>query len=140
MKSKRLSDPYQALEFFSSIRNERQEVLASCFLTARNDVIAVREVFRGTIRGTCASPREILQQALLLNAAGILVAHNHPSGDLNPSDEDIHFTEKLSEATSLMGMILIDHLIVGPGRAFYSLTLRQMFEPAGEFPRLAPDR
>ena len=68
---------------------------------------------RGTINTSLVHPREVFKRALLNNASNIMVAHNHPSGDPNPSKEDIQITERLKEAGNLLGINLLDHIIVG---------------------------
>lgn len=109
-----------ALDQLRYIQNECQEVMAVLFLTTRHQVIVNKIIFRGTIDGAIASPREILKEALEVNAARMIVAHNHPSGDADPSPEDREFTARLATSCELMGIPLLDHLIIGTGKTFYS--------------------
>jgi DNA repair protein RadC len=104
-----------AYSLFSHLRHADQETVSAAFLTTRNRVICVREIFRGTISSSPASPREILREALCANAAKLLVAHNHPSGDSEPSEEDIYFTAQLEWSAKAVGIPLVDHLIIGNG-------------------------
>ncbi len=73
------------------------------------------EVSHGTVDASMVSPREIMQKCLLAGAVSFLLAHNHPSGSCNPSEEDLEITKRLLEAGNLMGIPLHDHLIVGDG-------------------------
>ncbi len=63
-------------------------------------------------------PREVFQAALLTNSSGLLVAHNHPSGDVTPSPDDVRLTRRLADAGTLLGVELLDHVIIGAGRWF----------------------
>ena len=76
-------------------------------------------VHRGSLNQSIAHPRDIFQRALLSNAARIIVGHNHPSGNPQPSENDCLFTSRLKEGAELLGMPLLDHLIVGRD-AYYS--------------------
>ncbi|MEO8100896.1 MAG: DNA repair protein RadC [Betaproteobacteria bacterium] len=91
------------------------EVFVSVFLTAQNRVIAVEELFRGTLTQTSVYPREIVKRALAHNAAAVILAHNHPSGEASPSAADRSLTKALADALSLIDVRVLDHFIVAPG-------------------------
>lgn len=76
-------------------------------------MIAFHEMFRGTLDGASVYPREIVKVALKHNAAAMVLVHNHPSGDPEPSQADRNLTHKLQEALSLVGVRTLDHIIVG---------------------------
>lgn len=95
-----------------------QEHLMAVYLDSRNQVIKKRTIFVGTVNSASANPREILHYAVKTLSAGVLIAHNHPSGDPNPSDADMLFTERMAEACEAVGIILVDHLIIGYQRYF----------------------
>jgi len=78
----------------------------------RNHVLSVQEIFRGTLTETRVYPREILRQALLQNAAAVIVAHNHPSGTAEPSAEDRRLTEVLKKSLQMVDISLLDHFVV----------------------------
>lgn len=103
-----------------------QERLGAIYLDAKNRVLLEREIYIGTLNAATVSTRDVLRIALEENAAGMIVFHNHPSGDPAPSSEDISFTRRLSEASKLLGVDLIDHLILGTNR-FVSLKQRGAF-------------
>ena len=81
-------------------------------LNSTNDIIAIHRVFLGTLNSSVCNPREIYQSALLNNASKIIIAHNHPSGNLIPSVEDLEMTEKIKSAGQMIGIQLMDHFIV----------------------------
>ena len=89
------------------------EVFCVLFLTNRHRVIAFEEMFRGTIDGATIHPREVVKQALRLNAAAVILAHNHPSGASEPSRADEAITRRLKDALALVDVRVLDHLIVG---------------------------
>jgi DNA repair protein RadC len=89
------------------------EVFSALFLTSRHRLIEYVELFRGTIDGASVHPREIVKEALSRNAAAVVIAHGHPSGDPTPSKADELVTQRLKEALSLVEIRLLDHLIVG---------------------------
>ena len=88
-------------------------------LSTKQHFIAWHEVSRGSLDTAHVHPREVFKAALLVNAAGIVGAHNHPSGDPSPSPDDSELTRRLAAAGELMCVPLIDHVIVGDGR-YYS--------------------
>ncbi len=91
------------------------EVFVAVFLTSQNRVIKVEEIFRGTLTQTSVYPREIVKLALAHNAASVIFAHNHPSGEPNPSQADRSLTKTLADALALIDVRVLDHFIVAPG-------------------------
>ena len=89
------------------------EVFAALFLDNRNRVLAFEELFRGTVDGAQVHPREVVRRALAHNAAAVIFAHNHPSGDADPSAADIAVTRRLADALALIDVRVLDHFVVG---------------------------
>ena len=83
------------------------------YLDANKKVIEEKLLFLGTVNYSLVHPRDIFKEAYLLNATGIICVHNHPSGDVSPSKEDISLTNRLREVGKLMGILVIDHIIIG---------------------------
>ncbi|BDI07548.1 RadC family protein [Sphaerotilus microaerophilus] len=92
------------------------EVFAVLFLDAQHRLIAYEPLFRGTLTQTSVYPREVLKRALALNAAAVLLAHNHPSGVAEPSRADEFLTQSLKNALALVDVRVLDHLVVGRGQ------------------------
>ena len=93
------------------------ELFCCLFLDNRHRVLRFDEMFRGTIDGTSVYPREVVKEALAVNAAAVILAHNHPSGVAEPSQADERITKRLKSALELVDIRLLDHLIIGAGRA-----------------------
>jgi DNA repair protein RadC len=93
------------------------EVFAVLFLDAQNRLLAMEELFRGTLTQTSVYPREIVVRALRLEAASVVLAHNHPSGTVQPSRADEALTQTLKAALALVDVRVLDHVIVAPGDA-----------------------
>ena len=93
------------------------EVFASLFLDAQNRLIAMEELFRGTLTQTSVYPREVVLKALHHHAAAVVLAHNHPSGTVQPSRADEALTQTLKAALALVDVRVLDHVIVAPGDA-----------------------
>jgi len=93
------------------------EVFLAVFLDAQNRVIEVEELFRGTLTQTSVYPREVVKRALAHNAAGAILAHNHPSGVAEPSQADRWLTEQLKAALVLVDVRVLDHFVVAGGRS-----------------------
>ncbi len=89
------------------------EVFALLMLDSQHRVITFEEVFRGTLDGASVYPREIVKIALAHNAAAMILVHNHPSGDPEPSQADRALTTKLQDALNLVGVRTLDHIVVG---------------------------
>jgi DNA repair protein RadC len=91
------------------------EVFAVLFLDAQHRLIEMQELFRGSLAQTSVYPREVLRQALLLNAGAAILAHNHPSGVAEPSRADEALTQSLAGALRMIDVRVLDHLVVGAG-------------------------
>ena len=91
----------------------QHEVFFVIFLDAQNRVIAAEEMFRGTLTQTSVFPREIVKAALRHNSAGVLLAHNHPSGVSEPSHADETLTSALKQALALVDVRVLDHFVIG---------------------------
>ncbi len=102
----------------SHLRHEDREYFLLLLLNAKSRVLHVERVFQGSLCASIAHPREVFHAALLHRAASVIVAHNHPSGDPEPSTEDFSLTRTLDKAGEVMGIPLIDHIIVGDGIYF----------------------
>jgi DNA repair protein RadC len=98
------------------LQDEPAEVFGILCLTTQHGVIGYHEVSRGQLDCTIVHPREVFKTALLANAAAIILAHNHPSGDPKPSTDDQQLTQRLVDAGLLLGVIVMDHIVVGDGR------------------------
>jgi len=94
------------------LKGKNKEHLMGFYMNARNQLIAKEIISIGTLTATLAHPREIFEPALRLGATGIIVVHNHPSGDPTPSEEDVRLTKRLTQAGRIMGVELLDHLII----------------------------
>jgi DNA repair protein RadC len=94
-----------------------QEVFAVLFLDGQHRLVALEEMFHGTLTQTSVYPREIVRRALALNAGAVILAHNHPSGVAEPSCADEHLTQTLKSALQLVDVRVLDHLVVGQGTA-----------------------
>ncbi len=102
------------------LRGRQQEVFVVIFLDAQHRVIASEELFHGTLTQTSVYPREVVKRALFHNAAAVILAHNHPSGDNEPSEDDLEITKRIKEAGKIMGVEILDHVIIVKGKKPYS--------------------
>ncbi len=93
-------------------------------LNTKNNVVAVHRCHVGALNASLVHPREVFKSAILNNAASVIVAHQHPSGDITPSMEDINVTKRLVEAGKLLGIEVLDHLVVNSDNSFTSLKER----------------
>ncbi len=111
-----LSNPRAVRDYLrTTLSRLPHEVFVAVFLTAQNRVIQVEELFRGTLTQTSVYPREVVKRALAHNAASVILAHNHPSGEATPSQADRALTKTLAEALALVDVRVLDHFIVAPG-------------------------
>jgi DNA repair protein RadC len=113
-KGRPLTDPKGVFAHLQILlQHYEHEVFALLLLDTRHRVICFHELFRGTLDGASVYPREVVKLALEHNAAAVILVHNHPSGDPEPSNADRHLTHKLKEALSLVGVRTLDHVVVG---------------------------
>jgi DNA repair protein RadC len=111
-----LTSPSDVLGFLRSrLRDRRREVFCGLFLDTRHRVVHWEELFLGSIDGACVYPRIVAEKALLLGAAAVIVAHNHPSGVCEPSIADQAITRRLKDALALLEIRLLDHFVIGEG-------------------------
>ena len=99
------------------LAHKNHEVFAVLFLDSQNRMIAMEELFRGTLSQTSVYPREVVMRALHHQAAAVVLAHNHPSGSVQPSRADEHLTQTLKASLALVDVRVLDHIIVGQGQA-----------------------
>ncbi len=107
-----IDSPEKAAEQLSDIRDKKQEYFVCLALDGANRLIAKRIITIGTLTASLVHPREVFAEAISDRAASIVVAHNHPSGSLNPSTADLEVTQRLKEAATLLDIQLVDHIIV----------------------------
>ena len=107
------------------IGREDREHFVAVLLSTRNAVIGIETISVGSLNASIVHPREVFKPAILHSAAAIALAHNHPSGDVTPSEEDLAITRRLKEAGNLLGIDLVDHVVIGH-RSFTSLKERKL--------------
>jgi DNA repair protein RadC len=113
-----LNSPRTVRDYLRLKLQERpHEVFVGVFLDAQNRVLAVEELFRGTLTQTSVYPREVVKRALHHNAAALIFAHNHPSGVAEPSRSDEALTQALKQALALVDVKVLDHFVIGSGAA-----------------------
>lgn len=110
-------DAAQTFESIFQLSEKAQETLVALFLSTKNEVIGASEITRGSLTASMVPIPEFFKAALLHNAASILVAHNHPSGDPIPSREDLLSTQRLEDAGKVLGIAVLDHIVIGNGTA-----------------------
>ncbi len=100
-------------ELFRFLQLEPKELMFSLHVDSKNRLICVELVSVGSLNASIVHPREVFKSVLLSSAAGLIMIHNHPSGDPTPSREDHEITKRLKEASELLGIRLLDHIIIG---------------------------
>lgn len=101
-----------------SLQNETQENLVCMFLNNNSEIINVKTISIGSISNTIFNPRDILKWALKYSAVAIILAHNHPSGNILPSREDIIVTKNIIQAAKYVDIVVVDHIIIGKNKYF----------------------
>ena len=114
-------DVYEAVRGY--YRGADREILSALYVDARNTPVCFHVVSVGSLNAARAVPADILKPAILSNAPALILVHNHPSGQLEPSGEDIAFTASIRAACELLGLRLLDHLVIGD-EGFVSLEAR----------------
>jgi len=112
----RYDDEAFGRSLISRYGHEPQEHLGALFLDSRQRVLRQRELYVGTVSRALVSTRDVIRYALEANAIGVVLFHNHPSGDPSPSAEDLTFTRRVQQSLQLVELELIDHLVIGANR------------------------
>lgn len=120
-----IRSPTDVLPLLADIKDQRREHFLCLYLNARNQVIHREIVSIGSLSSAIVYPREVFQPAVLQSAASVVLAHNHPSGDVSPSHDDIILTRRLVQAGKIMGIDVLDHMIIG-ANDFLSLQERRL--------------
>jgi DNA repair protein RadC len=115
-----------------SMRDLQHEVMTAIFLDSAHAIVDTQVVARGTVASNTIYPRELVKLALELNASAMVVAHNHPSGNIEPSIQDHQLTRTLYLACSFMNIRLLDHLIIGQADRIYSFADHGVMASIGE--------
>lgn len=111
-----LENPQAVRDYLKSmLRHEPHEVFGCLFLDSKHQVLTFEALFRGSIDNTSVHPRQVVKRALAHNAAALILCHNHPSGNTNPSQADRTLTKRLQEALELIDVRVLDHFIIGDG-------------------------
>lgn len=113
IESPRIESEEDFYDYVKELEDYDKEQFVAVYVDTRNRVLGTHIVSIGTVNASLVHPREVFKPAFFLNAASVLIAHNHPSGDPEPSDADIEMTEQLAEAGRTIGIELLDHLIIG---------------------------
>ncbi len=114
-----LQSPQETIRYLTSkLRNQAKEIFSCIFLDSKNHIINYKTISEGSIDTTTIYPRTIMIEALKENAAAIILAHNHPSGDTSPSQDDIEITAKLKKIFLQVDINVLDHIIIGEGGAY----------------------
>jgi len=106
-------------ELFRDLKCESKEHFMALHLDGKNRILCYELISLGSLNQSIVHPREVFKSALLSSAAALILIHNYPSGDPQPSSEDLSITRRLKEAGELLGVRILDHLIVGDG-TYYS--------------------
>ena len=123
-----ITSPADVVGHLTDIKDRRKEHFVALFLNARNQVICREDVSIGSLNASLVHPREVFAPAVGSSAASVILAHNHPSGDVTPSREDIELTRRMVQAGEIMGIEVLDHLIVGgDGAKFLSMKEANVF-------------
>ena len=107
------AEVYQAAKQLLALHEKPEEHFCILCLNTKNKIVGVHTISIGSLNTSIVHPREVFKAAMLNNANGIICLHNHPSGDPEPSREDIEITKRLVEAGKLLGIEVIDHVIIG---------------------------
>lgn len=117
--TKKITRPSDIVSMLAMYVKKTQEHFIVITLNAANEIIKKRVITKGLVNRTMIHPREVFRQAIKDNAVSVILAHNHPSGNVNPSKEDDDITKKLRQAGEVIGINVLDHIIIGKN-GYYS--------------------
>jgi DNA repair protein RadC len=123
-----IATPRDCLFTLQDFRDRPTEHFVALYLNTRNHLLCQEVVAIGGLNASAVQPRDVFAPALRLGAAAVIVAHNHPSGDVQPSQDDLHVTRQLQAAGRLLGIELLDHLVLAP-RRYLSLRQEKLMAP-----------
>lgn len=119
LTTKKFDNPASVKEYLNvQLGLEKREVFTVIFLNNQHQPIQFEKLFFGTLNQAEVHPREIVRRCIELNAAAVILAHNHPSCDMNPSPSDRHITDKIVSALQLIDVRVLDHIIVGGSESY----------------------
>ncbi len=116
IETTRFSSPLQVFEMFRDLILETKEHFLCLHLDGKNRIICLDRVSVGSLNQSIVSPREVFKSACVNSSAGLILIHQHPTGDPNPSAEDISITKRLKEVGELIGIPVLDHIVIGDGK------------------------
>ncbi|AGB41895.1 DNA repair protein radc [Halobacteroides halobius DSM 5150] len=126
-KLTKISSPAEVAEILiPNLRYKMQECFMTVLLDTKNKVLAIEEISKGSLNSSIVHPREVFRPAIKRSSAAIILAHNHPSGDLTASQEDIKISKRLAQAGEIIGIEVLDHLIIGSNN-YSSLKTKGLF-------------
>lgn len=115
-KDRKISNPSDAAKLIKIfLEDEDREKFMVCCLDTKNQINNISTISIGSLNSSIVHPREVFKVAIYGNSASVILFHNHPSGDVTPSTEDINVTTRLKEAGKILGIEVLDHLIIGDG-------------------------
>ena len=127
LKNFDIKDPEAVVKAIrASIKDKAKEHFKLILLNPRNKIIGISTISIGTLNASLVHPREVFKDAIVHSAASVVLAHNHPSGDPEPSEDDITITKRLVEAGKILGIEVIDHIIIGKND-YYSFRAKGHF-------------
>ena len=122
-----IKGPEDVVEYLAlCMADLREEVFKVIYLNKTNVILAIEDLFRGTVDQSAVYPREIIKKAFELNASGLIFVHNHPAGDLKPSRHDLSLNERLCKACLAVDLTPLDHMIISPS-GYISLKEQNLF-------------
>ena len=118
LKRYNIKNPIDIISYFNELLKDKKQEFYVLYLDNKNNVIENKKLFVGTLNKSIVHPREIFKEAYILSSASIVCVHNHPSGNVTPSQEDISLTRKIHEIALIHEIKLLDHIIVGDNNYF----------------------
>lgn len=115
------------LDALENVKFREVEYFLCITLNSTHKIIGTHVVSQGTVNSALVHPRDVFRAAIMDNAAAIIIAHNHPSGSLEPSTDDKDVTRRMKQAGNIVGIKVLDHLIVGPSVGYFSFVEADIF-------------
>jgi len=127
LKNFDIKDPEAVVKAIrASIKDKAKEHFKLILLNPRNKIVGISTISIGTLNASLVHPREVFKDAIMHNAASVVLAHNHPSGDPEPSEDDLKITKKLVDSGKILGIEVIDHIVIGKNN-YYSFKAKGHF-------------